>query len=218
MWAWLLLVTVLAACVTFGEDRVEVRGSGRLISESRDVSGFEEVALLGFGDVIIEMTGSESLTIDAEDNILPLLTSEVVAGRLELGVVQNSRQSLSPTRDVVFRVTADQLVGVSVAGSGNVTVSELQVDTFTASISGSGNVTPLGRCDSVKVDIRGSGNYAGENMVARSGSVSVGGSGNVIIHATEELTVSISGSGTVEYLGSPTLTRSISGSGEIIAR
>jgi hypothetical protein len=53
------------------------RGSGQLTTESRPVSGFTKVELSGTGELTIEQTGTESLTISAEDNILPRLTSEV---------------------------------------------------------------------------------------------------------------------------------------------
>lgn len=209
------LVMALSAVACDEDDLVDVRGSGQVITESRDVSGFDEVVLSGFGEVVVEVTGTESLTIEAEDNIVPLLTSRVVSGRLELGAEQNAFQRLSPTRDVVFRISATHLVGIAVRGSGNVTVSGLEADSFSVSISGSGNVAPVGTCDALEVEISGSGNFDGEGLTARAGSVSVSGSGNAVVHATDELEVSVSGSGNVEYIGSPTLKQSISGSGEV---
>src|SRR5215212_8679511 len=61
-----------------------VRGSGVMASETRSVSGFSEVALSGTGDVRIAQSGQESLTIEAEDNLLPLLETFVEDGRLTL--------------------------------------------------------------------------------------------------------------------------------------
>src|SRR5262249_20698204 len=45
-------------------------GAGGVRTESRQVSGFTAVELQGFGDLTIEQTGAESLTIEAEDDIL----------------------------------------------------------------------------------------------------------------------------------------------------
>jgi hypothetical protein len=45
--------------------------------ESRQVSGFTKIELSGSGELKIEQTGTESLTISAEDNVLPKITSEV---------------------------------------------------------------------------------------------------------------------------------------------
>ncbi len=209
------LVVTLSTVSCDEDDLVDVRGSGHVITETREVSGFDEVVLSGFGKVVVDVTGSESLTIEAEDNVMPLLTSRVVSGRLELGAEQNRFQRLSPTRDVLFRITATELVGVAVRGSGDVTVSGLRTDSFSVSISGSGNVAPVGTCDVLGVEISGSGDFDGRDLTARAGSVSVAGSGNAVVHATAELNVSVSGSGNVEYIGSPSLEQSISGSGEV---
>jgi hypothetical protein len=62
----------------------EVQGSGNVVSETRTVSGFNSVELSGDGKLEIEQTGTESLTVTADDNILKLLKSEVSAGRLVL--------------------------------------------------------------------------------------------------------------------------------------
>ncbi|MGB5817698.1 MAG: hypothetical protein WBI27_21110, partial [Thermoanaerobaculia bacterium] len=51
-----------------------VVGSGVTVTETRAVSGISGVSISGVGLLIIEQTGSESLTVTAEENILPLLT------------------------------------------------------------------------------------------------------------------------------------------------
>ena len=62
---------------------VTTPGSTR--TESRAVSGFSKVELAGSGDVTIDQTGKESLTIEAGDKVLPNLTSDVVGDTLVLG-------------------------------------------------------------------------------------------------------------------------------------
>jgi hypothetical protein len=68
----LLIVLAVSACgiSVFGE-----RGSGNVITESRVVSGSDEILLSGSGEVVVDVDGTESLTIEAEDNIMPLLTT-----------------------------------------------------------------------------------------------------------------------------------------------
>ena len=61
-------------------------GSGGA-GESREVRGFTGVELASFGDLQIDQTGTESLTIEAAPDVLPELTSEVSGGVLRLGVV-----------------------------------------------------------------------------------------------------------------------------------
>ncbi|NNC91840.1 MAG: DUF2807 domain-containing protein [Acidimicrobiia bacterium] len=191
-----------------------VRGSGTVIGESREVSGFNEVVLLGSGDVSVSVTGTESLTIEAEDNIMPLLTAEVRSGRLELG----SDSSFSATKGITYTISAAAFDGVTINGSGNVEVSGIDANSFEAIINGSGDVEPAGTTVELTVSINGSGNFHGENLVAPRGSVEVAGSGSVVVNVTDDLMVLIAGSGDVEYLGNPTLIQEIAGSGDISQR
>ncbi len=188
-----------------------VRGSGNVITESRDVSGFNEIALFGSGTVRVGVDGTESLIIEAEDNIMPLLTSEVHDGRLELSV----ESSISPTTDIIYTVSALALEGVAISGSGEVTATGIAVDSFDVEISGSGRVEPTGTADTLVVGISGSGRYLGEDLEASVGTVRVSGSGEAVVNVTDDLDVDVSGSGGVQYIGDPRVAESISGSGDI---
>ncbi len=207
----LLVLLAVSACdgSVFG-----VRGSGNVITESRDVSGFSEIALFGSGTVRVDVNGTESLTVEAEDNIMPLLKTEVSNGRLELSV----ESSISPTTDITYTVAAVELDGVTIAGSGDVTASGIAADLFDVEISGSGRVEPTGTAASLVVEISGSGRYLGEGLEASIGTVRVSGSGEAVVNVTDDLDVDVSGSGGVQYVGEPTITESVSGSGRVTRR
>jgi hypothetical protein len=209
--AALLVVLSVSAC---DSDVLGVRGSGNVITESRDVSGFNEIAVLGSGEVIVDINGTESLTVEAEDNIMPLLKTEVHNGRLELSIESN----ISPTTEVEYTISAAALDGVSIAGSGDITATGIAADSFNVEISGSGRVEPTGVVGTLTVDISGSGDYVGEGLVATVGTVDISGSGNAVVNVTDDLDIDISGSGNVKYIGDPSLATSISGSGDIQRR
>ncbi len=218
------LLTVVAGCTV---------GSGNMTTESRDVSGFDEIVLMTSGDVNVEVTGSESLEIDAEDNIISLLTSEVVDGRLELG----SSDAFSTTRRITYTITAAELVGVTVMGSGDVDASRVDTDFFEATVTGSGdlklslacsrleatvtgsgNINPSGTCADLEVTISGSGKFNGDDLEAATAAVTVSGSGNAEVNVADALDVRISGSGDVRYSGDPSVTQDVSGSGGVSQR
>ena len=77
-------VTMLVACSV-------TTGSGNVVSESRNVSGFTKIDLSGAGEVTIDQNGTEALTIEAEDNLMSKVTSEVGDGTLRLGEKSPSR-------------------------------------------------------------------------------------------------------------------------------
>ena len=213
--AFATVAMIVAAC-TGGGLRTEVRGSGVLATETRPVTGFDRILVSGFGTVHVEITGAESLRVEAEDNILDVLTIEVVNGRLELG--HRAFTNIIPNRDITYHITAASLDAVAVAGSGALDVGEVDAGTFSVSVSGSGGVAPSGRTGQLTVDISGSGRYVGADLEAEVASVTVSGSGLAVVGASESLAASVSGSGSIRYLGEPVVAPRVSGSGSISPR
>lgn len=227
----LVMVPTIAACGTplFG-----VRGSGEVITESRQVSGFDEISLRGSGTATVEVTGTDSLTIEAEDNLIDYLESDVVDGRLELG----SDRAISPTVEILYTITVRSLDALDVSGSGDMTVigttgdaldlrvsgsgsidmAEVETMSVSVSISGSGSVGISGMTEDLDVTVSGSGEYDGADLVTGNANVTVSGSGDAIVNVTGQLDARVSGSGNVEYLGDPVVNASTTGSGDVVRR
>lgn len=239
--ASLFLVTLVAlslsACrnvqFSFGPDNM-VRGSGNVISETRNVSGFDTVSISNSGDATISVGDTESLVITAEDNILPLIQSNVVNGRLEIGGKPNS--SYSTTRGISYKITVKSLKGVETSGStdvsvtntvkadsfsagtsgsGRITLADLQASSITLRTSGSGRIDASGKASSLNATTSGSGEIVAGNLSTGSATVSTSGSGNVTVWVTDTLNAHTSGSGNVRYYGQPNVSRSESGSGRV---
>jgi hypothetical protein len=207
------LVAILAALLVLTGCSV-VNGSGQTKSETRPVSGFTGIELSGTGEVTIEQGEAESLTVEADDNVLPALTSEVEDSVLRLGTKRRTRvQTRNPIR---YRVTVTDLARLDLSGSGSITGANLQVDTLRVNISGSGTMDLAGSADQQEVEVSGSGRYDAAGLPSRSVSVEISGSGRAEVAAAEQLRVDISGSGTVTYSGDPQVDQSISGSGRLV--
>ncbi|HKN46054.1 MAG TPA: DUF2807 domain-containing protein, partial [Propionibacteriaceae bacterium] len=153
--ALLAVVLLVSACSA-------TKGSGQVVTETREVSGFTKVELSGSAELTIEKTGTESLSISAEDNLLPQLTSDVAGDTLILGTKPNT--SILPTKPITYSVTVKDLTGIAVSGSGSVRVSNLMTNSLTTKISGSGTITASGAVNDQDVDISGSGHYQAEQM------------------------------------------------------
>ena len=206
--ALLTVALLLAACSV-------TRGSGQLASESRPVTGFTKVELSGTGELTIEKTGTESLAISAEDNLLPLLTSEVSGDTLVLGTKRNTE--IVTTKPINYALTVKDLTGLTLAGSGNIRVSNLSTPKLTTKISGSGTITASGTADDQDLDISGSGRYQADQLASKTVNAGISGSGTASVLVSDALDVRISGSGTLTYTGDPTrVTQDVSGSGKLI--
>ena len=115
-----------------------IQGSGDVITESRDVSGFDGISLTGIGRVIITQGDKESLTIEADDNLMEHITSEVKNGTLELGFTDNVR--FDPIPSIVFWVSAKNLSAIDSVGTGTIEMGKLTTDQLEISTSGTGSI------------------------------------------------------------------------------
>ena len=190
-----------------------IEGSGNVESESREVKGFDEVELRGVGNLSIRQTGSESLSVEAEDNVLPKITTEVVNGRLILSPEPDS--SIKTTEPINYELTVEDLHALEVSGSGDVVAEDIGTDNLGIDIGGSGAVEISGRADSQEVSISGSGAYRAKDLQSEEARIDVSASGSAIVNASEALEARVSGAGSVEYVGDPTVEEDVSGAGRV---
>jgi len=191
-------------------------GAGGVRTEPRQVSGFTAVELQGFGDLTIEQTGAESLTIEAEDSILPKLTSDVSDGTLRLGIKPNT--SLQTTKPIKYRLTVKDLTGVSISGSGSASAPKVTTSRFTVQVKGSGTITIGGTADTQEIIISGTGKYRAAELASKTATVTITGNGDAEVMVADQLHVKIIGSGSLTYYGNPTVDKNIIGTGKVIKK
>ena len=238
--ATLTLVLAAGACALPASARIV--GSGHLATEARNVSGFHAVELASDGDLIITQGNTEGLTVEAEDNILPLIVTEVDGkGVLHLGYKnQQHGESIKTTKKATFKLSAKLLDALVLEGSGNInadrlavpdngkfaaalpgsgkiTVGKLTAGSVKASVEGSGDIKLGGEANEQAVQIDGSGKYLAADLKTHAATVQIDGSGDVEISASDDLKVEVNGSGDVGYHGNPKVQKSINGSGSVKA-
>jgi hypothetical protein len=230
-----LLAFVLSGCDAIEEslNAERIRGSGRVVQEKRSVSGVTEVRLATVGELNVQQGSTESLTVEAEDNLISRIRTDMEGGTLVIRVDRGV--SISPTAPVRYDLTVRELrelelsgsgkihaaplhsdeFSVRIPGSGDIRLDQLEANSLTAEISGSGKITVPGKVVSQKVRISGSGDYDGRSLQSRSADISVSGSGDSTVWVQDDLSAHISGSGTVDYYGNPKIVKHISGSGGV---
>lgn len=217
---FLLIMLITAGCSgLFGlqEGQGEViRGSGPVISESREVSGFKAVTIQGVGDVVIDQTGSESLTIRANENLLPYIVTEVRGDTLTIRTL--GHVVFADVDDLTYEITVAELEAVELAGAGNVVVNDLDTSSWTAKLPGAGKFDVSGKTDKQSVQLDGAGSYNAENLESREASIRSSGAGMVVVRVSDKLDVTIDGLGSVQYIGDPVVTQTINGMGSVSQR
>ncbi|MGD9056238.1 MAG: head GIN domain-containing protein [Desulfobacterales bacterium] len=231
------VATMASGCIVIdlnGCSRETVKGSGDVVTEERQLPEFKTIKLKGIGRVSLTQGQMHSIGIQTDDNIMPLIETEVHADQL---VISQGNYNLRPTT-LEFNVTVAHLKGIAISGSGEVmgksrfvsedfyakisgsgdVVLELDVKDLQTDISGSGSMNLAGQTNRHNASISGSGKINAFDMPARNVSLKVSGSGDCKINATETLDARISGAGDVIYTGRPRITSKISGSGKLESR
>lgn len=189
-----------------------VQGSGVPARDVRQVAPFESVALEGSSDVEIAVGPIQSVVVEADDNIVPLILTEVADNTLRIA----SEGSYRSRSAVKVTITVPRLIAVVSSGSGNLAARDIVAGSFAASLQGSGSVSLAGAADELTASLQGSGSLTAAALTTDRVTVSLQGSGHAEVHTRQQLTASISGSGGVRYAGGATnVTQNVHGSGKV---
>ncbi len=185
----------------FGWDHAAVRGSGKLAKETRTVPEFREINVDGAAKIDVTIGSPRSVVVEADDNIIPLIETEVRGDRLVISAKQRYHDPMH--HGVTVTITTPQLTGLEVRGAVTGAVAGLAGDRFDMEIRGAGTLKADGAVDELQIDVAGAGSIDGEKLRAKRADVSVAGAGEVTVTATDELMARVSGVGTIRYGGNP---------------
>jgi hypothetical protein len=211
------------------------RGSGNVVTETRDVSGFRALEIDYPAQVFVKQGNQESLEIEAEDNLLPGLKTEVRNGVLQIFYRTERGKHINPTEVVKITIVAKDLadvefnsageltidgletdnLDVSLSGAGNLRLDEVQLQGLGVNLSGAGSMTASGIADNLDVNISGFGDFKGADLHGKVARVNISGAGSATVWVDEDLTAGISGAGSISYYGSASVSKQISGVGGI---
>ncbi len=237
---YLVLVIVLLtsmSCMAINLPQTSgARGSGEMKTVSRDVSGFTRLALGSIGELTLVQGDEESLVIEAEDNILPLITSVVRDDTLFIGLDETGLSNVIPTKDIKYRLTMKEITGLEVSGAADITaqtvtageleikssgagtmkIGNLTANRLKVEVSGAGNVEiESGVVPVQEIHISGAGSFASSGVESREAKVDISGAGNATMWVKEKLEVEMSGAGNLEYYGTPEMVANVSGAGKM---
>jgi hypothetical protein len=210
-----------------------VQGSGNIKRQVRDVGQFSGVAMSLAGKVDVRRGDREGVTVEADDNLLPLIETVVEDGTLH---IRNKRGSNINTRNLKVTVQARELdrlalggmgsidadrvngarVQFDIGGSGSISVGKIEGERIVANIGGRGDLKANeGATRTVSISIGGMGTVDLGRVQTNSANVTVAGSGNATLWVRDSLSLTIAGSGDINYYGDPKVSKSVLGSGNV---
>ena len=222
------MTSLFAGCRMIGG----TSGDGNVLKETRKVSSFNTIEVSGAFDIIIKQGASEEVTVETDQNILPLVRTDVSGNTLKI----ETRKPVHHTTMLKVYVTVKDLKMIDISGAVNVqsdgrlTVPELSIDGSGASdakldiavqklkldCSGASKLKFTGTAGDVNMELSGASDIFGYDLAAENYDIEISGAGNAQINVSKKLHAEISGAGSVKYKGSPTeVDQSVSGAGSI---
>src|SRR6266550_767916 len=210
----IVLTFCLSALFVCSGCHLGVHGSGVRKTEKRDLPAFNALETSGAFEVQANCQQPASFEIEADDNILPLVETEVRDGVLRVSTMK----SYSSNGGIVLRITVPDLASVKSTGAGKFNISNVKNDNFEIRSTGAATVVASGQSKSLKISSTGAGKIDAHDLRANDADVNVTGAAGVDVYATDELDVTVSGAGRVTYSGNPKVNKKVNGAGQVIKK
>jgi hypothetical protein len=195
--------------LSFGDG---IRGSGKVATVSRNVSGFSKIDTQGAYDVDVVVGPKASLKITGDDNLLPLVETRVEQGTLVL----TSKKNLNPRKSLKVTITTPSLESFMLKGAGDVDIKGIEGNDFSLSLFGAGDLRASGTVRNLNATLKGAGDMNLFGLRAENAVAELSGAGDVSVYATKYLKARVSGVGDLRYKGHPEkVEKSSSGVGDI---
>jgi hypothetical protein len=207
----LLPVPLLALLIIAGCSRRGVPGDGIIKTENRTIGDFSALSAEGAYKVVWT-AGKPALTISADQNLLPLITTEVSGGTLRI----RSDQPLSPTREITVTVSGAGLTAVRLNGHVHFAAHEISGDNFKLESAGATDINLDGTVANFEGMLTGASHVSAKSLKTKTSRLSLLGATDAHVSVSDALKVSIMGAGSVTYSGNPSsVEKKITGQGSV---
>src|SRR6266436_2262328 len=208
-----IAIVFLAACIVLvaGCRWVGIRGNGHIKTDERPVSAFANID--GRGAFVIEwQSGTPSLSITTDENLLPYIDTNVSGDTLHL----RTREQIRPTHGIRVIISSPTRAGARISGAVKLDAKQLSGTRFALEARRASRVSLDVNIDELLADMTGASELTASTLQTKTAEISTTGAGDAEIAVAETLKVAITGAGKVKYSGNPaTIEKHITGAGSI---
>ena len=195
--------TSIAAGINDNFQTVVVVGSGKNgITEKRDVSGFSAIDASSMFTIIVTKGDVESLTITADEELMPALKSEVKNGVLKLYYKENKQNRRKQYKSPEVHITMKQLQNVDLSGNCRLTVNGVfEPKKFVAEVSGVSSLKLEINASEMTIDASGASKI---NLQGKTTNANIDASGSSMMQLDLQATkadVDVSGASSISLSG-----------------
>ena len=174
-------------------------GSGHIETSKRDGADFDKLDVSGVFDVEVSRGEGFSVEVIADDNLLPLIRTEVDGDTLSI----YSDGKISKSSQLRVVITAPNIREVKATGVSKVMLNDVKNDELSLDASGASKITVSGSTASLTIDISGASKVLGSDLVSKQATVETSGASSADIKVSDALNAHASGASHIRYIGSP---------------
>ena len=204
------VIIVLVAMAT-GCGLLRVTGEGPIQRETRQVDAFSRIEVSAGIGVTVRMSQTRSLEVRAQENILPLIATDVEEDTLRI----RSTRSYSATEGVEVTVATPTVGGISMSGGSQGHVDGLETEHLDLDLSGGAGLTVTGAASTVTLGASGGSRAELRNLSATAITLDVSGGSTVTVHPSDQVSGSASGESRVIVLGDPEVSIEVSSGAQV---
>lgn len=207
-------------------------GKGNIVKKEVAIENFNEITLEGNFHLYLSQGDSQSVYIQAYENLLPLLNKTVSRGHWKI----DFDPCVESNKPIEIFATVNTLKQLNVEGSGKVkgetTIKsnqlslnidgsgEIQLDLdakeLESEINGSGDIQLSGITKKHQIEVNGSGDIEAFELKSDNCEIEINGSGDVKVYVSYDLNAEVNGSGDIYYKGNvKNINSSVNGSGNL---
>jgi hypothetical protein len=197
---------IVLAAITAGCGLFRVTGEGPIQSENRRADAFSRIEVSAGIGVTVRMGPARSLEVRAQENILPIIATDVEGGTLRI----RSTRSYSASEGVEVTVVTPMIAGISMSGGSQGHIEGLETGSLDTNLDGGARLTVTGVASSLALDASGGSRAELGNLSANTITLEVSGGSTATVQASDEVSGSASGESRVTVLGEPEVSVDVS--------
>lgn len=188
-----------------------VKGSGNYVTETRKVEAYDAIELRIPANMRVSIGKETPITIEADDNVMPLIKMEVRKGKLIISSTRQYETKQGPN----IEVTVARLTAVEVVGAGDMWVTKLDNESLSAAATGAADLHLSGKTKNLSVAVTGAADVFAYELQAQNANATLTGAADANLSVAESLNVTLTGACDLNYRGNPKVTKTIIGTGDV---
>ncbi|MFK7747900.1 MAG: head GIN domain-containing protein [Kordia sp.] len=220
--ARIIAIAILSLLITSCEFNFNsgIKGNRNVVIEDRDVDDDFTVIRASEGlDVYITQSETTSIEVEADENIIGLISTDIRNGTLRIHTEKNIGRCKSkkvrvslPNIDRIESSSGADVYGTSVIFAESIEIEssssadidlEIEVDNVTCTASSAAKIKISGIAETLEADASSASDIYARELTVKNCNATASSASDITVNVTDRLVASSSSAGDVNYYGNP---------------